>query len=452
MGFGITAINMGKNHNYNQIGKDIEAAVKDGISSGDWSRIGNVISNSVDTVLDDVGDRINKFSNDVVTNGVTKNLSSYQAKYTDGTYTQERIDRLNAERKSRMEAERKHRAELEKQKQRKEEQAKANRAKRAITNVPMVRVGNVSSTLYTVAGGIGLGITGATMLAALPRILLGNMSYFGLAVGVVFLLGFSRMLGKGISGSNRLKFAERCAQLCGDKGYIEIDNLARALGQKPRKVIKDIKRILQMGFFPQGRLDDDEKNLIFTDKVYSQYIESKRNRAIQEQEAVDTTARVVDDSTIVEGLTPEESIELKQMIAEGESYIQKLRELNQKIPGEVITAKLTRLEGLLTEIFTRVKEHPEQMGKMHELMDYYLPTMLKLVTAYEEYDKVSEPGEDIINAKADIESTLDTINSAFRKLLNNLFKDSVWDVTTDAQVLKTVLAQKGLSNGMEGDN
>jgi hypothetical protein len=33
------------------------------------------------------------------------------------------------------------------------------------------------------------------------------------------------------------------------------------------------------------------------------------------------------------------------------------------------------------------------------------------------------------------------------KLLNKLFKDSVLDVTTDAQVLKTVLAQKGLSEG-----
>lgn len=86
------------------------------------------------------------------------------------------------------------------------------------------------------------------------------------------------------------------------------------------------------------------------------------------------------------------------------------------------------------------------MSKMHELMDYYLPTVIKIVGAYSEYDDVSEPGPDIVKAKQDIENTLDTINDALCKLLNNLFKDSVWDVTTDAQVLKTVLAQRGLAD------
>ena len=45
------------------------------------------------------------------------------------------------------------------------------------------------------------------------------------------------------------------------------------------------------------------------------------------------------------------------------------------------------LEDLLKQIFNRVKVHPEQMDRMHKLMDYYLPTMLKLVEAYDEYDK-----------------------------------------------------------------
>ena len=96
------------------------------------------------------------------------------------------------------------------------------------------------------------------------------------------------------------------------------------------------------------------------------------------------------------------------------------------------------------------------MDRMHKLMDYYLPTAEKLVKAYREYDSVSEPGKEILSAKKDIENTLDTINSALGKLLNKLFKDSVLDVTTDAQVLKTILVQKGLTNEMDvetkGDN
>ena len=89
------------------------------------------------------------------------------------------------------------------------------------------------------------------------------------------------------------------------------------------------------------------------------------------------------------------------------------------------------------------------MHRMHKLMNYYLPTTLKLVEAYEEFDRVSAPGDEITAAKAEIENTLDTINHAFTELLNNLFQDSVFDATTDAQVLKTMLAREGLMNEME---
>ena len=84
---------------------------------------------------------------------------------------------------------------------------------------------------------------------------------------------------------------------------------------------------------------------------------------------------------------------------------------------------------------------------MQKFMNYYLPTTLKLVEAYEEFDSVSVPGEDILSAKAEIEKTLDTINQAFVELLNKLFRASVFDITTDAQVLQTMLAKEGLTKG-----
>ena len=55
------------------------------------------------------------------------------------------------------------------------------------------------------------------------------------------------------------------------------------------------------------------------------------------------------------------------------------------------------------------------------------------------------PGEDILASKREIEKTLDTINMAFEELLNKLFRARVYDVTTDAQVLKTMLAREGLT-------
>lgn len=123
--------------------------------------------------------------------------------------------------------------------------------------------------------------------------------------------------------------------------------------------------------------------------------------------------------------------------------------MNDNIAGEEISAKLFRLENLLKEIFDCLKEHPEQMPQMKKFMNYYLPTTLKLVGAYEEFDTLSEQGPDIKEAKEEIEKTLDAINAGFAELLNKLFRETAYDVTTDARVLQTMLAKEGLTADKE---
>lgn len=69
--------------------------------------------------------------------------------------------------------------------------------------------------------------------------------------------------------------------------------------------------------------------------------------------------------------------------------------------------------------------------------------------AYEDFDKISMPGPEIVAAKAEIERTMDIINQAFSELLSNLFQNAVLDATTDAQVLQTMLAREGLTGNTE---
>ena len=133
------------------------------------------------------------------------------------------------------------------------------------------------------------------------------------------------------------------------------------------------------------------------------------------------------------------------MVAEGMEYIRHLRDLNDRIEGEAISEKLYRLENLLKEIFDRVQEHPEQMHRMHKLMDYYLPMTVKLLNAYEDMDSQPIQGENIASSKKEIEDTIDTLNVAFEKLLDSVFEDTAIDVSSDISVLNTVLAQEGLT-------
>ena len=317
------------------------------------------------------------------------------------------------------------------------------------------RVGSVSNVLYQVFGGIGLGFTAlATFFHITYTIMENSVSMAGWIVNLLALLFFTGMIRLGIGQRRRLKLAERYAGLCGRNLYGEIEHLARNTGRKARRVIKDLQKMMKLGMFPEGHLDEKKTCFMLNDSIYQQYLETENNRRLREAEAGRPALRQTDagDPDMAAGQSTgnaERDAELNAIVAEGMECIRRLRLLNDKITGEVISAKLFRLENLLKNLFDSVREHPEQMHRMHKLMSYYLPTTLKLVEAYEEFDRVSAPGDDIIAAKAEIENTLDTINQAFTELLNNLFQDAVLDATTDAQVLKTMLAREGLMNQMD---
>lgn len=303
------------------------------------------------------------------------------------------------------------------------------------------RVGSVAGVLYKVFGGIGMGIGGLGLLGSLAIWEVPAMMVGALIMSISF-----GMIQLGCSKHHRLKRADRYIQLCGSKMYGEIEQLAAGIQKGRGWVLRDIRRMLQLGIFPQGHLDGQGTTFMLNDVIYKQYQDAERARQIREREALPMQEeRPMTPGELVEQEQRAQMQELNQMVAEGMECIRKLRDMNDAIEGEVISAKLYRLENLLKEIFDRVREYPDQMSQMHKLMDYYLPTTLKLVEAYQEFDEVSVPGEDILSAKAQIEKTLDTINAAFTELLNNLFRNRVFDVTTDAQVLETMLVQEGLA-------
>lgn len=427
----------------NSFGKDLERALSEGMENRDWSVLNDVLIKGVDNLLDEVGDRMN----DAISSKTTATpLSQRKEDFSGQTRTAMAQRQLHAERqraRERMEAERAQRENA----RRSRRQARSRQPDTTALAFPYQNVGAASSTALTVVGGIGLGVTGMTVLTGgLTALIAGTVSGFGLFASLALLGTFGVLLAKGIHQNKQSALAARYAQVIGKRQYIDIETLALTMNRSEKRVLKELRILLEKGFFPQGHLDRDGRTFMLTDEVFSHYLELevKGNRP----GIIDTTAREGDEPEFPT-LSAEDSAELSRMIREGRDHIATIRSLNNDIPGVEISAKLDRLEGLLKEIFERVREHPDQMSRIHELMDYYLPTAVKLVAAYREYDAVSEPGKEIISAKRDIENTLDTINSALKKLLNKLFKDSVLDVTTDAQVLKTVLVQKGLSNEME---
>lgn len=306
------------------------------------------------------------------------------------------------------------------------------------------KVGSVASVLFQVFGGIGTGIFGIMFLIGF-LVNIGGEAFWPPVIffGILFAISLA-FIYIGAGKRARLKRAERYQQVMQGKAYINIFDLALLTNKREEYVRKDVRKMIETGIFPEGHLDAQETCLIIGDVAYREYIRMEKSRkAIQAE--IEEQKRIEAESAAQAVQAENENAELNAMIQEGNSYIKQLRDLNDVLDGEVISTKLFRLENILKEIFEQLKEHPEQMPEMHKFMEYYLPTTLKLVTAYEEFDRVSVAGEDMLASKKEIEKTLDTINTAFEELLNKLFRARVYDVTTDAQVLKTMLAREGLT-------
>ena len=265
------------------------------------------------------------------------------------------------------------------------------------------------------------------------------LSVFGPAIGISGIMGIcGNKLRKKIN-----RFRSYIHTLNG-RTYAEISELAKGVRKPEKFVRRDLKRMIKKYMFLEGHLDESGTCLITSDESYKQYLETKRQAEIQQKEK-EQEIRQEKETESDENL----SKEARQVIEEGNAYIEQIRKSNDAIPGVEISNMMYHLENVIKRIFKRVEQHPELIDDLHKFMDYYLPTTVKLLQAYEELDKQDVEGDNIIMAKKEIENTLDTINEAFENLLDSFFRDTAWDVATDISVLKTMLAQEGLTGGKD---
>ena len=443
-----------KNNNqlYNRLGNQIKDSLTEGLKTGNFSGLNSAITDSVNSVLKEatgrVADAIDPINEDVykVHTG-QKSYSTYKEAEDYAKMLQERR-RLHNEAVKNAAAQRaKQKQELRALKQQQKNELVLSKNSLPVKFNP---VGKKTGTVCIVGGITGTAIFGISSVAKLAGMLFGAGTLPGLIPTAALLVVSIGVLRYGLFKKGMLDRAKKYAMIAGNNMYVQISMLASSLGLKVNRVKKDVKRMLRKGYYPEGFLDAGETTLMLSNDVFKQYEQTMKTADERRMEEAKNAA--LNDELLNEALSkldPSMREEFAQMVGSGRDCISHLHSLNDDIPGESISRKLDSLEKTLMEIFRRLQEHPEQMNRMHKLMDYYLPTMIKLVEAYAEYDKVSNPGPDIISAKNEIEKTLDTINEAFVQLQNNLFRDSVWDVTTDAQVLQTVLKQEGLAKDIE---
>lgn len=312
---------------------------------------------------------------------------------------------------------------------------------------------SVAGHILAILGGIVTAGTGVALLICLivtffaPSLSRPVSAGLNIANGILFIL--TAMFGVACwGGVRKIGLAKRFRQYVKcirGRGYCQLEELAKSTGKTESFIKKDVKRMLGKGLFLEGHLDRQETCLITTNQAYDQYkaAQSQLEERQQQEKISREQAKGKAQGQGQQG-GQKVSSEIQKMLDEGNEFLVHIRKCNDLIPGEEISGKISKMERIVQNIFMRAQAHPEVAPDLRKMMDYYLPTTVKLLDAYAELDAQPVQGENITNSKREIEQVLDTLNQAFEKLLDSIFQDTAWDLSTDISVLQTLLAQEGL--------
>ena len=139
------------------------------------------------------------------------------------------------------------------------------------------------------------------------------------------------------------------------------------------------------------------------------------------------------------------SPEVQAIIDEGKRAQSELGRLYASIPDLAVKRKIRDIMEVADKIIEDAIEDPSDVPQIKKFLDYYLPTTIKLLNAYDRMGAQGIEGENISGTMKNIDEMLDTAIEAYHKLLDSLFANQALDIETDIEVMNTLLKREGLS-------
>ena len=206
-------------------------------------------------------------------------------------------------------------------------------------------------------------------------------------------------------------------------GSETLQDFSDILMDSKRNIRKDIAKMAQLGIMPNAHFNSDDV-LVFTadnlgKNVIDVEVEENRN-----------------ESNIVK---QQENLSINQW----KSYIKTIKEAENEFKSQDISFSLYRLSKVVEKVIDYLEKHPEKEKDVKKLMEFHLPSTVKLILSYRELDKSGINTFNIEKTKEEIVSACDKIHEAFNGVLEDLYNDKAIDVSTDIQVLKMMLSREG---------
>lgn len=233
---------------------------------------------------------------------------------------------------------------------------------------------------------------------------------------VTQIVGGGGALWMGLQMKKSRKMERLLDKIVGDRDNIALDELFSAAGVDVTKGRTIVEKAIEHGYFGANA-----------------YIDYRTNTLVVRGAAPQPTQ-------------PDPAPEQHTAKDPYVDLLNQLRAVNNAIPDPVMTEKISRLEHLSTRIFTAAAEDAGKKAQLQRFTDYYLPTALSLLNKYVSLSAQGVQGQNITEAKQNIEHSMDLLITAFENQLDKLFQSDALDVSADIAALQGMLNLDGLTN------
>ncbi len=179
--------------------------------------------------------------------------------------------------------------------------------------------------------------------------------------------------------------------------------------------------------------------------------EEKTEKVAPKRQTVDTTVRKVGEKPgekATEAPVKKKSYgpEIDPIVEEGNRALSEMGRLYMSIKDPDVRVKINEIMRVTDKIVQDAIADPSDIPKIRKFMNYYLPTTIKLLNAYDRMDSQGIEGENIGKTMNSINEMLDAAIVAYKKQLDSLFANQALDIETDIAVMNAMLDREGLSD------
>ncbi len=141
--------------------------------------------------------------------------------------------------------------------------------------------------------------------------------------------------------------------------------------------------------------------------------------------------------------------EIDPIIQEGNRALSEMGRLYLSIKDTEVRQKINEIMRITDKIMQDAIADPSDIPQIKKFMNYYLPTTIKLLNAYDRMSALGIEGENLDKSMNSINEMLDAAITAYRKQLDTLFENQALDIETEIEVMNTMLAREGLSGSKD---